>query len=74
MRIRDDGALKNEILIDAALYYYRSRRWWPYQFVLDKTESLRHALGLRMVNRLRITHFSRGSNSNNRHSARHAEH
>jgi hypothetical protein len=33
---------------------YHSRRWWGYQWLLDGTEGLRHRLGLRMVNRLRL--------------------
>jgi glycosyltransferase involved in cell wall biosynthesis len=54
LRMRDDRALQREEFIDSVLYYYRSRRWWGYQWLLDGTEGLRHKLGIRMVNRLRI--------------------
>ena len=54
LRMRDDGALQREEFIDSVLYYYHSRRWWGYQWLLDGTEGLRHKLGLRMVNRLRM--------------------
>jgi glycosyltransferase involved in cell wall biosynthesis len=53
LRIQRDGALKTEEFVDATLYHYRSRRWWYYQWLLDRTERLRHALGLRFSNRLR---------------------
>jgi hypothetical protein len=52
LRMRDDRALQREEFIDAVLYYYHSRRWWGYQWLLDGTEPLRHKLGIRMVNRL----------------------
>jgi hypothetical protein len=52
--MRDDRALQREEFIDAVLYYYHSRRWWGYQWLLDGTEGPRHKLGIRMVNRLRI--------------------
>jgi hypothetical protein len=54
LRMRDDRALQREEFIDSVLYYYHSRRWWGYQWLLDGTEPLRHKLGIRMVNRLRI--------------------
>lgn len=54
LRMRDDRALQREEFIDSVLYYYHSRRWWGYQWLLDGTEGLRHKLGIRMVNRLRI--------------------
>jgi len=54
LQLRDDRALRREEFIDAVLYYYHSRRWWGYQWLLDGTEGLRHKLGIRMVNRLRI--------------------
>ena len=54
LRIRDDRALQREEFIDSVLYYYHSQRWWGYQWLLDGTEALRHKLGIRMVNRLRI--------------------
>jgi hypothetical protein len=54
LRMRDDRALQREEFIDSVLYYYHSRRWWCYQWLLDGTETLRHKLGIRMVNRLRL--------------------
>lgn len=32
--------------------YNKSRRWWTYQLLLDRSEPVPHALGLWMVNRL----------------------
>ncbi|MEN6534696.1 MAG: glycosyltransferase [Bryobacteraceae bacterium] len=52
LRIRRDGALKTEEFVDSVLYYYRSRRWWSYQWLLDQTESFRHRFGIRLSNRL----------------------
>lgn len=53
LRMRNDRALTREHLINESLYCYRSRRFWSYQWLLDRTERVRHLLGLRMVNRLR---------------------
>lgn len=53
-RIRQDHRLQSEEFIDAILYYYRSRRAWPYQWLLDATEPIRHRFGLRMTNRFRF--------------------
>ncbi|MFN0120823.1 MAG: glycosyltransferase [Blastocatellia bacterium] len=61
-RMRHDQALTREILIDQPLYFYLSRRWWFYQWLLDLTETPRHLLGLRFVNRLRFTRHA-GANS-----------
>jgi glycosyltransferase involved in cell wall biosynthesis len=57
LRMRDDRALQREEFIDSVLYYYHSRRRWGYQWLLDSTEGLRHKLGIRMVNRLRMWDF-----------------
>jgi|GEM_PF-1113911 hypothetical protein len=57
LQMRDDRALQREEFIDSVLYYYHSRRWWCYQWLLDGTEALRHKLGIRMVNRLRMRDF-----------------
>jgi glycosyltransferase involved in cell wall biosynthesis len=54
LRMRDHRALQREEFIDSVLYYYHSRRWWGYQWLLDGTEAFRHKLGIRVVNRLRI--------------------
>lgn len=64
-----DRALEKEYFIDSVLYYYASRRFWSYQWALDHTETLRHSLGLRLDNRLRIQRllgktFGRGSVAN----------
>ena len=54
LRMRDDRALQREEFIDSLLYYYHSRRWWGYQWLLDGDGGTRHKLGICMVNRLRI--------------------
>jgi glycosyltransferase involved in cell wall biosynthesis len=59
LQLRSDGALKHEEFIDSVLYYYRSRRAWSYQWLLDGTESLRHKLGIRLVNRLPLQNVIR---------------
>jgi len=53
IRMRNDRALTREHVIRESLYCYRSRRFWFYQYLLDRTEKIRHLLGLRFVNRLR---------------------
>ncbi len=53
IRMRNDRALTREYFIRESLYCYRSRRYWFYQSILDRTEGIRHLLGLRLVNRLR---------------------
>lgn len=52
MRICRDAALRRESFVDEVIYYYHSRRHWGYQWMLDRTEVVRHALGLRAVNRI----------------------
>jgi hypothetical protein len=54
LRIREDRRLRSEEFVDAVLYHYRSRRLWAYQWLLDRTEGIRHRLGLRLVNRFRL--------------------
>jgi hypothetical protein len=54
MRICRDRVLEREVMIDAALYHYKSRRPWLYQRLLDRTEFVRHPLGLKVSNRHRI--------------------
>jgi glycosyltransferase involved in cell wall biosynthesis len=58
LRLRRSGALRREEFIGTPVYFYKSRRWWPYQLLLDWTEPVRHALGLRSVNRLRLNRAS----------------
>jgi hypothetical protein len=53
LRIARDGALQREHFIDHLLYRYYSRRWWFAQWTIDRTERIRHPLGLQLVNRLR---------------------
>jgi len=52
LRICRDGALRDEVVIERILYYYDSRRHYGWQWLLDNTQTARHALGLRWVNRL----------------------
>lgn len=54
MRISQDGALQQEAQIDVVLYFYDSRRSYAWQWLLDKSQSVRHALGLRSANRLSL--------------------
>jgi glycosyltransferase involved in cell wall biosynthesis len=55
LRMSRAGVLRQEVLIDAILYYYDSRRHYGWQWLLDKTQSARHAFGLRRVNRLALS-------------------
>lgn len=54
MRLSRDRALQQEATINAVLYYYDSRRPYAWQWLLDKTQPIRHALGLKSVNRLSV--------------------
>jgi hypothetical protein len=54
MKILSDNVLKKEYFINKVIYYYYSRRFWFYQYLLDISEIVRHALGLRFSNRIRI--------------------
>ena len=49
LRMSRDQALKQEVLLDDVLYYYHCRRSYAYQWILDRTQSLRHAVGLRFA-------------------------
>lgn len=49
MRMAREGALRREAGIEQPIYYYYSRRWWGFQWLLDKSETLRHRLGLRVT-------------------------
>lgn len=51
LRMSSDGALAREAALDSVLYYYDCRRHYAVQWLLDQSQSLRHALGLRFVNR-----------------------
>ncbi|MBN1317282.1 MAG: glycosyltransferase [Anaerolineales bacterium] len=59
MRIQRDGVLKKEYLIDKPIYFYHSRRLWLYQVFIDRTESIRQALGLQVSNRVRLGRWLR---------------
>jgi len=50
MRMSSDRALKQEVVLDEVLYYYHCRRSYLYQWLLDRTQTVRHALGLRHTN------------------------
>lgn len=54
MRMRADGALSSEVFLDDVLYFYRCRRPWAYQLFVERTEKLRHPLGLQVRNRLKV--------------------
>ncbi|MGC4053921.1 MAG: glycosyltransferase family A protein [Paludibaculum sp.] len=54
MRMVRDRALQREVMIEPVLYHYYSRRRWLYQRLLDLSEPVRHALGLRMDKRLAV--------------------
>jgi len=54
LSMREEGALRKEYFVDEILYYYAARRSWWYQWLLDKTQFIRHPLGLQFVNRLRL--------------------
>ncbi len=54
MKILNDNVLKKEYFINKVIYFYYSRRFWFYQYLLDISETVRHALGLRLSNRIRI--------------------
>jgi len=58
-RIMKDGVLKNEYMIDTPIYFYNSRRRWWYQWLIDKTETLRQLFGLQWYNRIRILRWIR---------------
>lgn len=49
LRMSHDQVLEQEVLLDEILYFYNSRRLYAYQWLLDRTQPLRHALGLRFA-------------------------
>lgn len=55
LRMSRDAALASEAVIDDVLYFYRCRRSYYFQWLLDRTQPLRHMLGLRFAdgNKLR---------------------
>lgn len=55
LRMSRNGSLRQEVLLDSVLYYYDSRRHHAWQWLLDNTQSVRHALGLRWVNRVALS-------------------
>jgi glycosyltransferase involved in cell wall biosynthesis len=59
MRLARDGALRTECFLEPVLYSYNCRTAWGYQWLMDRTERLRHALGLRLYNRLRLERGAR---------------
>lgn len=61
MRMVRDRALQQEVMIEPVLYHYYSRRRWLYQWLLDLSEPVRHALGLRMDKRFAVWRRIKGS-------------
>jgi glycosyltransferase involved in cell wall biosynthesis len=59
MRISRDGVLCREVPVGSVLYHYDSRRHYAWQWLLDKTQTVRHALGLRWVNRVAVSRRTR---------------
>jgi len=49
LRMARDRALRREVLLDGPLYFYDSRRYYIWQWLLDRSQPLRHAMGLRFV-------------------------
>ena len=49
LRMARDRVLRREVLLDGPLYFYDSRRHYIWQWLLDRSQPLRHALGLRFV-------------------------
>jgi len=49
LRMSHDQALKQEVLLNEVLYHYHCRRLFAFQWMLDRTQSPRHALGLRFA-------------------------
>jgi hypothetical protein len=59
LRLARDGVLARELMIDPVLYFYFSRRRWAYEVALDRTEWIRHPLGLQLANRHRARRWLR---------------
>lgn len=59
MRIMRDRVLEKEFLVDKPIYFYHSRRTWWYQVFIDRTETVRQALGLQVSNRVRLERWLR---------------
>jgi glycosyltransferase involved in cell wall biosynthesis len=49
LRMSLDGVLKREVVLDEVLYFYHCRRSYFYQWLLDRTQTMRHALNLRFA-------------------------
>lgn len=49
LRISRDGVLKKELLLDRVFYFYNCRRHYALQWLLDRSQTFRHVLGLRFV-------------------------
>jgi glycosyltransferase involved in cell wall biosynthesis len=49
LRMSRDEAISREATLDVTLYFYDCRRYYAVQWVLDRSQPLRHALGLRFV-------------------------
>lgn len=64
LRISRDRALRREVRIDETLYVYHCRRSYALQWLLDHTQAVRHALGLRFVSGIALRRRLRGGNAN----------
>lgn len=49
LRMSRDGVITREVILESTLYFYDCRRHYAFQWLLDRTQPLRHALGLRFV-------------------------
>ncbi len=49
LRMNREGALQHEVLLEDVLYYYQCRRRYSLQWILDRTQTARHAMGLRFT-------------------------
>lgn len=54
LRLSNDQVMSREVILDDTLYFYRSRRSYAYQWLIDRTQAFRHALGLRYADGHRI--------------------
>lgn len=59
LRLCRDRALRREQFIPRPIYTYHCRRSWRYQRLLDLSEPVRHALGVQLVNRIRLRRWLR---------------
>lgn len=63
LQLHRAGALRTETFVAEPIYHYRSRRSWAYQYLVERTEWVRHPLGLRLQNRHQIRRWLRATAS-----------